>query len=93
MLSDSEPPTVTCPDDMTFASSEAATFTTPSATDNDGSNPEVSCDDQEKQFVNGENTVECTASDQAGNEGSCTFKITIGKNNLTFTRSIIPLQR
>ncbi|XP_072025139.1 uncharacterized protein [Amphiura filiformis] len=70
-------PTVTCPADM-IDSQSVVMYTTPTATDNIDGAPQVTCDPASgNTFQNGQNTVTCTAVDEAGNMDTCTFKVTV----------------
>jgi hypothetical protein len=53
-------------------------YTTPTATDNCDPNPTESCTPPSgSTFPLGMTTVTCTATDACGNEGKCTFKVTV----------------
>ena len=51
----------------------------PTVTDTIDSSPDVSCDpSSSSDLQSGENTVTCTATDEAGNSDMCTYTITLG---------------
>ena len=53
-------------------------YTGESATDNSGETPQVTCDPASNtQFMSGSNTVTCSATDTAGNTGTCQFTVTV----------------
>ena len=80
---DDEPPQITCPDsDMKPADPGSDqlvfTYSLPSAWDNDGQKPEVSCSPVSGSFLPlGLNTITCTAVDKAGNKRPCSFTIRV----------------
>ncbi|XP_070549852.1 hyalin-like [Ptychodera flava] len=82
-VQDNTPPIVTCPADMTVEYDNGGTtavvsFSGESATDNSGTTPAVTCDPaSDTLFSDPSTTVSCSAIDDAGNEGSCTFTVTL----------------
>ncbi|XP_077996691.1 uncharacterized protein LOC144449999 [Glandiceps talaboti] len=80
---DTTPPTVTCPQDQVSeydngGTTAVVTFTGESATDNDGTSPTVTCTPASGSVFNsGATIVACSATDAAGNVGSCTFTVTV----------------
>ncbi len=79
-VTDSSVPTVTCPGDIaTVATSEAGAVVTyqASATDAGGIASLVCVPASGSTFALGETAVTCTATDNAGNTASCSFKVTI----------------
>ena len=75
-----------CPANQTLfvhngESTVTADWSKPTATDNSGEIPTVTCDhDVASQFEIGRNIVQCTAHDASGNKAVCWFKIdVIGK--------------
>ena len=91
-VNDTQNPTVTCPANITFTTPGfndacgTVTYATPSGSDNCplGPNP-VSCSPASGMcFAVGVTTVTCTATDTSGNQGTCTFKITV-QNPCTIT--------
>jgi flavin reductase (DIM6/NTAB) family NADH-FMN oxidoreductase RutF len=82
-LDDTQAPTfTTVPDSQTVEATEpggaAVTYVTPTATDNSGLPPSISCDHASGSlFSLGATTVTCTATDGAGNAATATFAITV----------------
>src|SRR6185295_6418652 len=85
-IQDTQPPTITCPANITAATSQnvcptavcaVVNFTTPTPTDNcPGANtvctpPSGTC------FPIGTTTVTCTITDASGNSASCSFTVTV----------------
>ena len=55
-----------------------AVWQTPSATDNSGDVPEVTCDPQSgSEFTIGQTLVTCKAVDSSGNINTCSFQIRV----------------
>ena len=76
---DQVPPTITCPNDVVTTSSQA-TWPNPTATDNVDTSPDILCRiDSGSTFPLGVTTVECAATDAAGNSAVCSFTVTRGK--------------
>ena len=78
-----------CPDNQALNTQPGqafavATWQNPSATDNSGNLPKVTCDSQsENKFVIGQTSVVCEAVDSSGNNITCNFQITVeGKKRL-----------
>ncbi len=76
-----EPPTITCPADMTAYAAEptgvAVTFSV-TATDSDDPAPTVVCSPESgSAFAPGTTTVTCTATDPSGNTATCSFVVTV----------------
>lgn len=68
------------------ASGAVVNFATPTATDNSGQVPTVSCDyANDYLFPIGETTVTCTATDSSGNSAQMTFRVTILNNKPVIT--------
>lgn len=82
-LNDAQAPTfTTVPGSQTVeatgAGGAAVTYATPTATDNSGLPPSISCDQASGSlFPLGATTVTCTATDGAGNAATATFTITV----------------
>ena len=81
LISEKVPPEIICPDDIFQESvgpdGNIVEFTV-IATDNVDPNPTVVCDPPSgSRFPIRVTTVVCTATDSAGNEGFCSFRITI----------------
>jgi probable HAF family extracellular repeat protein len=78
---DTTPPKLQLPDDIVAdaTSKDGATVTyTATATDENPTDPEVSCTPPSgSTFALGETTVICTAQDRASNEAKGTFKVTV----------------
>lgn len=91
-VNDTQNPTVTCPANITSTTPGASdpcgvvTYTTPAGSDNCplGPNPVTCTPASGMCFPVGMTTVTCTVTDTAGNQGSCTFKITV-QNPCTIT--------
>eukprot|EP00899_Mesostigma_viride_P026913 jgi/Mesvir1/7406/Mv19198-RA.13 len=91
---DTTPPSMDCPDDITEGASgnhlseggSPATWSDPSATDNvdGGINADyITCNASDSSLFTitpGGHTVTCSATDEAGNEGECSFTVTIVDN-------------
>jgi len=83
MLDDTQAPTfTTVPASQTVEATgpggAAVTYATPTATDNSGLPPSISCDHASGSlFPLGATTVTCTATDGAGNAATATFTITV----------------
>jgi hypothetical protein len=78
----SNPPTVSCPEEMALASHQGqpqptANFDTPPA--QDGEPPVIfTCTpDSGSEFPNGQTTVTCEATDSRGRKGSCMFSVVV----------------
>ncbi|HEY6329042.1 MAG TPA: kelch repeat-containing protein [Blastocatellia bacterium] len=82
VISDTEPPTVHCPSTIvatTTGTSAVVTFPTPTATDNCPGVSAVTCSPASgSSFPVGTTTVTCSATDAAGNIGTCTFQVIVG---------------
>lgn len=82
-VNDCEKPVIHCPDNKvacndTGMCTAAVSFTTPTATDNCGGTPTVSCDPASgTSFAKGTTTVTCTATDASTNSAQCTFTVTV----------------
>jgi len=80
---DNTSPTLTCPGNMSVSNAggtcgAVVNYTTPMASDNCGVVGGVSCVPASGYtFPVGTTTVTCTASDAAGNMGTCTFTVTV----------------
>ena len=67
---------MTCPSDMKENRS-VILFTTPTATDNVDTSPDTLCNTESgSTFPLGVTTVECAATDSAGNSAVCSFSVT-----------------
>jgi uncharacterized repeat protein (TIGR01451 family) len=88
-VNDTQPPSVSCPADITVAESSAGSghanvnFTLPTATDNDPRPSTVTSSPASgSQFDVGTTTVTVTATDASGhNSTTCTFKVTVTASN------------
>ena len=81
---DETPPTITCPDDISVNNdpetcSAVVTFSV-TATDNCSEVTVVTEPESGSTFPVGETTVTCTATDEAGNESTSSFKVTVKDN-------------
>jgi hypothetical protein len=80
---DNETPVIDCPDDIVIEVDEGENYATvifPDATATDNCSVTVAQTDgdlSESQFPVGEHTLEFTATDDAGNVSTCTFKIKV----------------
>ena len=83
MSADTTNPLVICPADMTVEydygnTTAVVEFSGESATDNSGHSLSVSCDPPSNStFISGNNVITCSATDGAGNMGTCNFTITV----------------
>ena len=76
---DQVPPTITCPSDVVTTSSQIS-WPNPTATDNVDTSPDILCNTESgSTFPLGVTTVECAATDAAGNSAVCSFTVTRGK--------------
>ncbi|WP_085994307.1 HYR domain-containing protein [Oceanobacillus senegalensis] len=81
-VNDTEPPEITCPDDIVVNNDPGecganVTYTEPTVIDN-CPNVTFSCTPASGSFFPvGTNTVACTATDAAGNTSTCTFSVTV----------------
>ena len=72
-----------CPDNQTSDTQPGQAFAVavwqdPTATDNSGNVPKVTCDPQsESEFTIGQTLVTCEAVDSSGNNKTCDFQITV----------------
>lgn len=77
------PPEITCPADVTVTgepgqTSAVVTFAQPSATDNCIAIVQLGCSPPSgSTFPEGDSVVECTATDAAGNVGTCSFVVRV----------------
>ena len=70
---------ITCPNDIVTTSSQAS-WPNPTATDNADTSPDILCNTVSgSTFPVGVTTVECAATDAAGNSAVCSFTVTRGK--------------
>jgi hypothetical protein len=80
-VSDTEPPVLTCPTDITVAAPSGQLGTTvnfvASATDNCGGVLPVTCTPQPGYFALGQTPVQCEAVDASGNRSTCSFTVTV----------------
>jgi uncharacterized repeat protein (TIGR01451 family) len=79
---DTNAPTFNCPGNITSnatgPSGATVTYTTPTATDNCGGSPPVTCSPASGTlFPTGMTTVTCTATDACSNQASCHFTVTV----------------
>ncbi|XP_070549860.1 hyalin-like [Ptychodera flava] len=87
-VEDNVTPVVTCPADMTVEydygnTTAVVEFSGESATDNSGATLTVTCDPPSNStFFSGVNIVVCSATDEAGLNGTCTFNITVQDTTL-----------
>ncbi len=72
-------PTITCPDDINSRATQQVTWLTPMAMDNYNT-PTVECSPVSGFTfpVEQPTPVTCTATDDAGNVGTCMFIVTVG---------------
>ncbi|XP_077979658.1 hyalin-like [Glandiceps talaboti] len=93
-VQDTIAPVVTCPPSQSveYDSGDTAAvimFIGGSATDNSGTTPRVECNPPSgSTFNRGVNTVTCSATDDSGNTGYCTFTLTVQANRID---SLIPV--
>ncbi|XP_070549873.1 hyalin-like [Ptychodera flava] len=82
-VEDMSSPIVTCPENITVEydygnTTAVVVFDGESATDNSGQHVSVTCDPSSNStFVSGDNVVTCSATDQAGNVGTCNFVVKV----------------
>jgi hypothetical protein len=81
-VADSEPPTITCPADITRINDPGQTYATvtfslPSGTDNCGVASVVATPPSGSQFPVGTNTVQVVATDVHSNQTTCTFHVIV----------------
>jgi PKD repeat protein len=81
-ISENEPPVVSCPQDVTVeaapgANSAVATFDPATAVDNCSDVVPVCEPASGSEFAIGTTEVTCSAIDESGNEGFCTFLVTV----------------
>ena len=81
LMPETMPPVITCPGNVTGITSPGGTavvnYPNPAATDN-CSTPAVVCNPPSgSSFPIGMTTVNCTATDAAGNQASCSFTVTV----------------
>ena len=70
---------INCPRDVVTTSSQAS-WPDPTATDNVDPSPDILCNiESGSTFALGVTTVECAATDAAGNSALCSFTVTRGK--------------
>ena len=75
-VNDNQPPTVTCPANISGVPPGVVTYTTPTANDN-CTGATVTCSPPSgSTFAAGTTTVTCTATDAVALTGSCTFTVT-----------------
>ncbi len=73
-------PTIECPTD--FTTTNPNTWIHPNVSDTVDMQLDVICNpSSDVPFESGTTTVNCTATDDAGNSKSCTFEVTLGKRN------------
>ena len=82
MCADTTEPVVVCPADLSVeydgGASAVVTYSGESVTDNSGATLTVTCDPaSDSLFTSGDNTVTCSATDAAGNTGTCDFTVTV----------------
>ncbi len=82
-VNDAQSPTITCPSNITQSTDEGGcstvvNFATPESTDNCPGVGTVTCSPASgSTFPKGTTTVTCSATDAAGNNGSCSFTVTV----------------
>jgi len=90
---DNEPPTVSCPANVTVGCSvnalEPISYPAPTASDNCSGGTVICNPPSGSLFPIGTSNVTCTATDAAGNSASCTFSVTRGA--LGFTGFLPPI--
>ena len=86
-VNDTQPPTLTCPANVTAAGTATdgcvitavVTYAAPTVSDNCPAVGAVTCvPPSGSTFNEGTTTVTCTATDAAGNAGNCSFTVTVG---------------
>jgi hypothetical protein len=88
-VDDTEPPTITCPDNVTVFMNDGCTainvdLGTPDVADNCTANPAYS-NDAVEPFAEGTTIVTWTVEDCAGNSATCEQLVTVLRNNLSGT--------
>lgn len=86
VVTDATAPTIACPADLSVAASQAlgcslaatVNFATPAVSDNCAGASVVCAPASGSVFPVGSTTVNCTASDAAGNTATCAFTVTVG---------------
>jgi uncharacterized repeat protein (TIGR01451 family) len=81
LVLDHQPPTITCPGNMTvkatLANGAAVSYPAPTASDNCGAATVVSTPPSGSIFPVGTTTVTCTVADSRGNTATCNFTVTV----------------
>lgn len=84
IVSDNEPPAITCPENIVAAESPDGSggaiveYSTPIVTDNCTPAPELVCTPPSGSwFTNGLTTVNCLATDSSGNTNACSFTVRV----------------
>ncbi|HWO02809.1 MAG TPA: PxKF domain-containing protein, partial [Blastocatellia bacterium] len=90
---DSTPPVITCPGNVTTSCSGSSggvvTYASPTATDNCGGTPTVSCAPPSgSPFPIGATTVNCTATDSCNNSSSCSFTVSVSYTFIGFFQPV-----
>ena len=90
-VDDQQPPTITCPANITAktatacrpATSTVVPYSSPAVSDNCGEASAVVCSPiSSSVFPVGTTTVTCTSTDSAGNTGACSFTVTVFNGSL-----------
>jgi hypothetical protein len=82
-VDDTTDPVITCPDDITVCEGTTVTFPPATATDNCDETPSVVQTmglPSGSIFPVGQSTIEFTATDDCGNDASCSFSVTVNPN-------------
>ena len=81
-VNDTQPPTITCPANITVSTAQnqcsaVVSYTVPTPTDNCPGVTATCVPASGSTFLKGTTTVTCTATDSSNNTGSCTFTVTV----------------
>jgi hypothetical protein len=88
-VNDTQPPSITCPADITVESPDPATvnYTVPTGSDNCPAVTVVCSPPSGSTFAIGQTAVSCTATDTAQNTATCSFNVTVALPSSTPTET------